>query len=71
MSSFKKQSELDRVSDLPLDLIACILGKMPIREAVRTSVLTKKWRFYYYYIPQLVFDDHFSDEEEKKGSFYF
>nr|XP_016480293.1 PREDICTED: F-box/FBD/LRR-repeat protein At1g13570-like [Nicotiana tabacum] len=35
---------------------------MPIREAVRTSVLSKKWRFYYLTIPELVFDDQFCKE---------
>ncbi|KAJ8539375.1 hypothetical protein K7X08_013627 [Anisodus acutangulus] len=61
----------DIVNDLPQTVIACILGKMPIREAVRTSVLSKKWRSHYLYIPQLVFDDQFCKELDdfcvKKG----
>nr|XP_016479336.1 PREDICTED: F-box/FBD/LRR-repeat protein At1g13570-like [Nicotiana tabacum] len=52
----------DIISNLPRNLIACILGKMPIREAVRTSVFSKKWRYYYLNIPQLVFDDQFCKE---------
>lgn len=49
----------DIISNLPRNLIACILGKMPIQEAVRTSVLSKEWRFYYLYNSQLVYDDQF------------
>ncbi|XP_009783981.1 F-box/FBD/LRR-repeat protein At1g13570-like [Nicotiana sylvestris] len=35
---------------------------MPIRDAIRTSVLSKKWRLNYLTIPQLVFDDQFCKE---------
>ncbi|XP_019244691.1 PREDICTED: F-box/FBD/LRR-repeat protein At1g13570-like [Nicotiana attenuata] len=52
----------DIISNLPRNVIDYILGKMPIREAVRTSVLSKKWRFYYLTIPQLVFDYQFVKE---------
>ncbi|PHU18809.1 hypothetical protein BC332_09960, partial [Capsicum chinense] len=66
-------SDEDIISSLPLDLIACILGKVSVREAVRTSVLAKKWRFYYLYIPQIVFDNEFckelDDSFEKKGCY--
>ncbi|PHT25061.1 hypothetical protein CQW23_35291 [Capsicum baccatum] len=64
-------SDEDIISSLPRDLIACILGKVSVREAVRTSVLAKKWRFYYLYIPRIVFDNEFCEELddsfEKKG----
>ncbi|KAM3269330.1 hypothetical protein P3S67_030212 [Capsicum chacoense] len=52
----------DRISNLPSDLIACILGKLSIRDAIRTSVLDKKWRFYYLNVRRLVFDDKFWKE---------
>nr|XP_016473993.1 PREDICTED: F-box/FBD/LRR-repeat protein At1g13570-like [Nicotiana tabacum] len=52
----------DIITNLPRSVIDCILGKMPIREAVRTSVFSKKWRFYYLTIPELVFDDQFCKE---------
>ncbi|XP_060210148.1 F-box/FBD/LRR-repeat protein At1g13570-like isoform X2 [Lycium barbarum] len=52
----------DIISDLPRNVIDCILGKLPIREAIRTSVLSKKWRFYYLTIPHLVFDYKFGRE---------
>ncbi|XP_060173077.1 F-box/FBD/LRR-repeat protein At1g13570-like isoform X1 [Lycium barbarum] len=69
----RKQSGADEgiISNLPRTVIARILGKMPIREAVRTSVLSKTWRSHYLYIPQLVFDDQFCKEVDdfcvKKG----
>uniref|UniRef100_A0A1S3ZDD3 F-box/FBD/LRR-repeat protein At1g13570-like n=1 Tax=Nicotiana tabacum TaxID=4097 RepID=A0A1S3ZDD3_TOBAC len=52
----------DIISDLPGNVIDCILGKMPIRDAIRTSILSKKWRLNYSTIPQLVFDDQFCKE---------
>ncbi|XP_059650291.1 F-box/FBD/LRR-repeat protein At1g13570-like [Cornus florida] len=30
---------------------------LPLRDAARTSILSKKWRFYWLKLPQLVFDD--------------
>lgn len=38
---------------LPDPLLGLILSKIPIREAVRCSVLSKRWRFVYAQIPQL------------------
>ncbi|KAK4357675.1 hypothetical protein RND71_023285 [Anisodus tanguticus] len=55
----------DIISDLPRNVIDCILGKMPIREAVRTSVLSEKWRFYYLTIAELIFDDNFCKQLQK------
>uniref|UniRef100_A0A1S3XL26 F-box/FBD/LRR-repeat protein At1g13570-like n=2 Tax=Nicotiana TaxID=4085 RepID=A0A1S3XL26_TOBAC len=56
------RSREDIISNLPTDVIYCILGKMPIRDAIRTSVLSKKWRFCHLYIPELVFDEEFCKE---------
>ncbi|KAF7123479.1 hypothetical protein RHSIM_Rhsim12G0069400 [Rhododendron simsii] len=47
----------DIISDLPDTIIEKILVRMPIRDAVRTSVLSKKWRFNWINIPVLAFDD--------------
>ncbi|XP_024631758.1 F-box/FBD/LRR-repeat protein At1g13570 isoform X1 [Medicago truncatula] len=46
----------DRISCLPGHVIDQILTYLPIREAVRTSVLSKKWRNKWYTLPNLVFD---------------
>lgn len=43
----------DILSTLPNPLLGLILSKLPIREAVRCSVLSKRWKFLYTQIPQL------------------
>ncbi|KAM0019819.1 putative F-box domain, FBD domain, leucine-rich repeat domain superfamily [Helianthus debilis subsp. tardiflorus] len=35
----------DYISDLPQSIIETILTKLPLRDAVRTSILSNKWRF--------------------------
>lgn len=47
----------DLLSDLPLSIIEGILTLLPIRDAIRTSVLSTKWRYRWARVPQLVFDD--------------
>ncbi|XP_058193543.1 F-box/FBD/LRR-repeat protein At1g13570-like [Rhododendron vialii] len=47
----------DIISDLPDTIIEKILVLMSIRDAVRTSVLSKKLRFNWINIPVLAFDD--------------
>ncbi|CAH1416820.1 unnamed protein product [Lactuca virosa] len=47
----------DIISKLPLNTIDKILTLMPIRDAVRTSILSRKWRYRWTKIPVLVFDD--------------
>nr|KAJ0210367.1 hypothetical protein LSAT_V11C400165070 [Lactuca sativa] len=46
----------DRISTLPQDTIEKILTHMPIRDAVRTSILSRKWRYSWTRMPKLVFD---------------
>ncbi|XP_058193524.1 F-box/FBD/LRR-repeat protein At1g13570-like isoform X1 [Rhododendron vialii] len=47
----------DGISNLPNIVIEKILVLMPLRDAVRTSLLSKKWRYNWITIPELVFDD--------------
>ncbi|GJX41586.1 F-box/FBD/LRR-repeat protein [Tanacetum coccineum] len=47
---------MDRLSELPLNIIETILCLVPIREAGRTSILSKEWRYRWTKIPKLVFD---------------
>ncbi|KAL7606989.1 hypothetical protein Lser_V15G15196 [Lactuca serriola] len=51
-----KGKRRDRISALPQDTIEKILTYMPIRDAVRTSILSRKWRYYWTSMPKLVFD---------------
>ncbi|GJY37927.1 F-box/FBD/LRR-repeat protein-like protein [Tanacetum coccineum] len=48
---------LDIISTLPRELIENILTLLPIRDALRTSILSRKWRYCWASIPKLVFND--------------
>ncbi|KAL9689790.1 hypothetical protein QQ045_010180 [Rhodiola kirilowii] len=52
----------DRISDLPSNIIDCILDRLPIRDAIATSVLCKESRHMWRRIPNLVFDKEFVDD---------
>ncbi|KAK4764460.1 hypothetical protein SAY87_013898 [Trapa incisa] len=47
----------DRISDLPHSIVESILTRLPIREAVKTSILSRAWRYKWAMLTQLVFDD--------------
>ncbi|CAM8901741.1 unnamed protein product [Rhodiola kirilowii] len=51
----------DRISDIPSDIISSILDRLPIRDAVATSILSRDWRHKWRRIPNLIFDDKFAD----------
>jgi Leucine Rich Repeat/F-box domain len=55
----KKESMtyLDRISELPEDLKEKVLVCLPIKEAVKTSCLSSKWRYAWTFIPDLVFGE--------------
>ncbi|GLJ07208.1 hypothetical protein SUGI_0061620 [Cryptomeria japonica] len=48
----------DAFYTLPDSLVAFILSKMPIKDAVKSSILSKRWRFLYTQMPQLTFTPH-------------
>ncbi|CAK7326457.1 unnamed protein product [Dovyalis caffra] len=52
-------STSDRISDLPSNVIENILMCLPIRDAVRITILSKTWRHRWADVPQVVFDDTF------------
>lgn len=49
--------DIDYMSDLPQGIIEAILTKLPLRDVVRTSVLSSKWRYKWATITELEFDD--------------
>jgi hypothetical protein len=52
---------IDRISDLPGNVIDVILKHLNIPELVRTSVLSTKWRYMWKSVPELEFcEDFFS-----------
>ncbi|KAK2416815.1 F-box/FBD/LRR-repeat protein [Trifolium repens] len=63
MSLFNKKADqddqIDRISDLPSNVIDGILQNLDIRDQVRTSILSTKWRYMWTYVPQLVFEMDF------------
>ncbi|KAM5556215.1 F-box/FBD/LRR-repeat protein [Rosa sericea] len=53
----KKTNPLDKISNLPSDVIQHILSYLHFKEAVKTSVLSKAWRHKWAMLPSLAFDD--------------
>ncbi|KAK9277587.1 hypothetical protein L1049_007132 [Liquidambar formosana] len=51
----------DFINDLPRNVLDCILERLPICDLVRTSILSRKWRYHWTTIPNLVFDLRFFD----------
>ncbi|XP_050221212.1 F-box/FBD/LRR-repeat protein At1g13570-like [Mercurialis annua] len=47
----------DFITDLPSSITESILTRLPIRDAVRTSLLSTKWRYRWNTLSHLVFDD--------------
>ncbi|XP_058080863.1 F-box/FBD/LRR-repeat protein At1g13570-like isoform X4 [Magnolia sinica] len=52
----RSDPDLDLISNLPVDAYNAILMCLPLRDAVRTSILSRKWRYRWASIPHLVFD---------------
>ncbi|KAL3715929.1 hypothetical protein ACJRO7_007652 [Eucalyptus globulus] len=52
-----EKKESDAISQLPRHITDQILSFLPIKDAIRTSILSRNWRYKWSTIPQLVFDD--------------
>ena len=49
--------ETDKLSNLPDNVIDQILSYVPIKDAAKTSLLSREWRYKWATTPRLVFDD--------------
>ncbi|XP_075103446.1 F-box/FBD/LRR-repeat protein At1g13570-like [Nicotiana tabacum] len=58
----KEEDEIDRISNLPKDIIHEIFKDMSFREVTRTCVLSKKWRKFWTAHPNLILDRQFFQE---------
>ncbi|XP_047342301.1 F-box/FBD/LRR-repeat protein At1g13570-like isoform X2 [Impatiens glandulifera] len=54
---FSMEMEVDKISNLPGHIIDKILSYLSLRDAVRTSILSTKWRYKWITLPHLVFDN--------------
>ena len=51
--------DLYKLSTLPNNLLCLILSKIPFREVVQCSILSKRWRFLYIEMPNLDLSTYF------------
>nr|GEW87176.1 hypothetical protein [Tanacetum cinerariifolium] len=62
----------DVISTMPDDVIINILNRLPLQDAVRTSILSKNWKHNWNMITQLVFNEDFYEylqEKEKEKDY--
>ncbi|XVF43353.1 hypothetical protein PTKIN_Ptkin02bG0033600 [Pterospermum kingtungense] len=52
----QRMKNSDIISNLPDNITERILARLPIQDAVRTSVLSRNWRYKWTTLPDLVFD---------------
>ncbi|XP_071704819.1 F-box/FBD/LRR-repeat protein At1g13570-like [Rutidosis leptorrhynchoides] len=66
---FVTSAETNNLSKLPDNLVDSILERLPIQDAVRTSILSRNWRYTWTTMRLLVLDEHFSNKLAKNGTF--
>ncbi|XP_062150452.1 F-box/FBD/LRR-repeat protein At1g13570-like [Alnus glutinosa] len=57
MTEMEKHTNIDRISNLPWDVLDTILVHMPLKEAARTSILSSKWRYKWTSLSRFIIDD--------------
>nr|GMD70339.1 F-box/FBD/LRR-repeat protein At1g13570-like [Ipomoea batatas] len=50
----KRRAMDDKLINLPMDVLNCILDHLPIQDAARTSILSRKWRYIWAGHPKLL-----------------
>ncbi|KAJ0439788.1 putative F-box domain-containing protein [Helianthus annuus] len=65
-----KFGQEDVIGNMPDNVITNILDRLSLRDAVRTDILSKNWRFKRTMLSQLIFDErffaHLSQTKDKK-----
>jgi len=64
MTLSDQEDHIDRISDLPCNVIDGILSHLDIKELVGTSILSNQWRYKWTFVPRLWFSDDFFEEYE-------
>lgn len=57
LAGMEKQIKIDRISNLPWDVLDTILVRLPLRDAARTSILSSKWRYKWTNLSQFILND--------------
>lgn len=65
-----RSSSNDIISNLPTNVKELILTHLPIRDAARTSIISRNWRYCWLYLPKLVFDDTLWQELTARQPFF-
>ncbi|XP_019160008.1 PREDICTED: F-box/FBD/LRR-repeat protein At1g13570-like [Ipomoea nil] len=52
----KRREMEDKIFNLPSDVLNCILDHLPVRDAARTSILSREWRYIWANHPNLVLE---------------
>lgn len=53
----------DRFSMLPDEILILIMSKLPIKEAGRTSVVSRRWKYIWHCLPVLFFEANSAGRE--------
>ncbi|KAG5516781.1 hypothetical protein RHGRI_037506 [Rhododendron griersonianum] len=67
LSRFETTTAVDRISEFPDSILVHILSLLRIEYAVRTQVLSKRWRFLWTFLPSLLFCYSAFDDDRGEG----
>ncbi|KAE9461758.1 hypothetical protein C3L33_06328, partial [Rhododendron williamsianum] len=69
--SSRSKSTVDRISKLTDSLLVHILSFLPIEDAIKTQVLSKRWKYLCTFLPSLVFRCCLSENRDEDGFIVF